>query len=455
MPELYAQRMLLPEGWARDVRLDVDAAGRIARVATGAEPGAAERLPGPVVPGMVNVHSHAFQRLIAGYTDIAEDPDDSFWSWREAMYRAALALDPEQLEAACRHVYVEMLRAGYTTVGEFHYVHHRPDGGPYDRRAELAERVLAAAGATGIGVCLLPVLYSHSGFGGQPPAAGQRRFINDVDAYLALHDEAAASAREQAHADMGVAFHSLRAVTEEQIRGVLGALPDGLPVHIHVAEQQREIDDCLAWCGQRPVAWLLDRAPVDERWCLIHATHLDTAEVDALARRGPVIGLCPTTEGNLGDGHSRAVELVGGGAPLAIGSDSHVSVSVVEELRWLEYGQRLISGRRNRLAVPGRPAVGEHLYATAADAGARAVGQPVGRIEAGRRADLVVLDADDPLLADCPESHLLNRWLLAAGDRAIREIRVAGRRVVDQGHHALAESAAEAFRRVSREVVYR
>lgn len=455
MPQLHAERMLLPDGWARDVRLALDDAGLVVGVETGVSPGPAERLPGPVIPGMVNVHSHAFQRLIAGFTDIVDRPDDSFWSWREAMYGAALALDPEQLEAVCRHVFVEMLQAGYTSVGEFHYVHHQPDGRMYARPAELTERVLAGARDAGIGIGMLPVLYSHSGFGGQPPTPAQRRFINDVGRFLALHEQATDSTRQQENASIGLAFHSLRAVTGPQISAVLAAVAGDLPVHIHVAEQQREVDDCVAWSGQRPLAWLFDHAPVDRRWCLIHATHLDDAELDALVEHQPVVGLCPTTEANLGDGHSRADEMIARGARTAIGSDSHVSLSAVEELRWLEYGQRLVSGHRNRLARRERPAVGEHLYMTAAEAGAQAIGQPVGRIAEGRRADLVVLDENDPLLADCPESHLLNRWLFAAGDRAIREVRVAGRRVVDRGHHRLAESAAEAFRRVCREVVYR
>ena len=454
MTALFADRMFLPHGWAHRVRLQLDDAGIIERIDTNAEPGDARHLPGPTVPGMVNVHSHAFQRLIAGFTDIAEDPDDSFWSWREAMYRAALALDADDFETVCRHVYVEMLRAGYTTVGEFHYVHHQPDGTPHDHSAELALRAVAAAADTGIGMALLPVLYGHSGFGGQDPTTGQRRFINDVDDYLSLHAAAAEAAHDHATITTGVAFHSLRAVTGEEMTEVLNALPDHLPVHIHVAEQQREVEDCVAWSGRRPVAWLLDHMPVDERWCLIHATHLHDVEIDALARHRPVIGLCPVTEANLGDGIARAIDLNHRGLGLAIGSDSHVSVDPVEELRWLEYGQRLISGRRNRMTGPHSTAVGEHLYHTAAEAGARAIGQPVGRIEVGGRADLVVLDDRDVQLADCPDRHRLNRWLFATDERAIRQVRVAGRTVVDDGHHHDQERAAAAFHDVCRRLLY-
>lgn len=451
---LYADRMLLPDGWAKNVTLKLDNAGFITGVETDTEPGNAERLAGPVIPGMVNVHSHAFQRLIAGYTDIAENPDDSFWTWREAMYRAALTLDPEQFGLVARHVFVEMLRAGFTSVGEFHYVHHQPDGTPHERRAELAERVVAAAGESSIALSMLPVLYSHAGFGGQPPSAGQRRFINDVEGFLALHEQAGEAIRELPTGSIGLAFHSLRAVTGEQIHTVLDSVPRDMPIHIHVAEQQREVEDCVAWSRQRPVAWLLDHAAVDARWCLIHATHLDDDELARVAESEAVVGLCPVTEGNLGDGLSRASEMIERDMPVAIGSDSHVSLSVVEELRWLEYGQRLATQRRNRLGHARNPSVGEHLYATATHAGAQAIGQPVGRIAEGLRADLVVLDEHHPLLADCPQRHMLNRWLFGVGDAGVRDVWVAGRRVVADGHHPLEEASGEAFRQVCREVVY-
>ena len=446
--------MLLPEGWTRDVRLTLDDGGMILDVERGVDPGSATRLAGPVIPGMVNVHSHAFQRLIAGFTDTAERPDDSFWSWREAMYRAVRMLDADRFEAACRHVYVEMLRAGYTTVGEFHYVHHQPDGTPYDRHAELADRVLAAADEAGIGTCLLPVLYSHSGFGGQPPNAGQARFINGVDAFLALHSEIEAAVRERPLAGSGIAFHSLRAVTPEQIDTVMAALDPATPVHIHVAEQQREVDDCLAWSGARPVQWLLDNAPLNRRWCLIHATHADPSELDGLARREPVVGLCPVTEANLGDGLFEAERFSELRGAMAIGSDSHVSVDPVEELRWLEYGQRLRARQRNRLGNTDQPAVAEALYSGAAAAGARALGQPVGRIAAGCRADLVILNGSDPMLDECPDRHLLNRWIFGVGTRAVRDVFVAGKRVIADGHHPLEDGSARDFARVCRDLLY-
>jgi formimidoylglutamate deiminase len=449
---LHAARALLADGWAWGVRITLDEHGHIARLEPDVDADSDdERLPGPVLPGMVNAHSHAFQRLIAGLTDIAEHPDDSFWSWREAMYAAVSGLSPDQLEAVTRYVQVEMLRGGYTSVGEFHYVHRQADGQAYARPGELAERVLAAAEATGIGVGLLPVLYRHAGFGGQPPTAGQKRFVQGVDAFLALYHTLAAATKERLCAHTGIALHSLRAVTPAEIDAALAGVPADVPVHIHVAEQQREVDDCLAWSGQRPVQWLLERFPVDARWCLIHATHVTEAELDGLAQRGPVVGLCPTTEANLGDGRFPA-EAFGG--RVAVGSDSHVSLSPVEELRWLEYSQRLAAQKRNRLAHPDCPAVGEHLYTEAAASGAQAIGQPVGAIAEGRRADFVVLDGADPLLDACPDRHLVNRWLFGVGDRAVRDVWVGGQKVVDQGHHPLREDAGRAFQRVCRELVY-
>lgn len=453
--QLHAGRILLPEGWTRDVRLTLDDRGMILDVERGVEPGPATRLAGPAIPGMVNVHSHAFQRLIAGFTDTAERPDDSFWSWREAMYRTVHMLDADRFEAACRHVYVEMLRAGYTTVGEFHYVHHQPDGTPYDRPSELAERVLAAADETGIGTCLLPVLYSHSGFGGEPPNAGQARFINDVDAFLALHAEIESAVRERPLASSGAALHSLRAVTPEQIDTVMAALDPTTPVHIHVAEQEREVDECIAWSGARPIQWLLDHAPVDRRWCLIHATHADPSELDALVRHEPVVGLCPVTEANLGDGLFDAERFADIGGAMAIGSDSHVSLDPVEELRWLEYGQRLRARQRNRLGDAEQPAVADTLYTGAAAAGARALGQPVGRIAPGCRADLVILDGSDPLLDGCPDRHLLNRWIFGVGRRAVRDVYVGGRCVIADGHHPLEHASGRDFARVCRDLLYR
>ncbi|SDJ34296.1 formimidoylglutamate deiminase [Pseudomonas indica] len=450
MTALFAERALLPEGWARNVRFEIAADGLIAHVTPDASADGAERLHGPVLPGMPNLHSHAFQRAMAGLAEVAGNPQDSFWTWRELMYRMVGKITPEQLEIIARQLYIEMLKAGYTGVAEFHYVHHDSDGRSYADPAELALRIGRAARDSGIGLTLLPVLYSHSGFGGQAPNDGQRRFIHGTDSYLALLQRLDAALRNEPAQRLGLCFHSLRAVTPEQIDAVLAADDGQRPIHIHIAEQRKEVDDCLAWSGLRPVQWLYENVPVNERWCLVHATHVADEEVVAMARSGAVAGLCPTTEANLGDGLFPAVDYLAQGGRLGIGSDSHVSVSVVEELRWLEYGQRLRDQRRNRLFRADRPNVGRTLYDAALAGGAQALGQNVGALAAGRRADLLVLDGNDPYLATAEDDALLNRWLFAGGDRQVRDVMVNGRWAVRDGRHAAEEETARAFAQVLR-----
>ncbi|WP_165675213.1 formimidoylglutamate deiminase [Metapseudomonas otitidis] len=451
MPAFHAERALLPSGWARNVRFEVGAAGLLEQVLPDAGSEGAERLHGPVLPGMPNLHSHAFQRAMAGLAEVAGNPNDSFWTWRELMYRLVGRLSPEQMEVIARQLYVEMLKAGYTAVAEFHYVHHDPAGRPYADPAELALCISRAARDSGIGLTLLPVLYSHAGFGGLPPNEGQRRFIHGTDSYLALQQRL----REALPADqgLGLCFHSLRAVTPDQLATVLAAEDGTRPIHIHIAEQQKEVDDCLAWSGRRPLQWLYEHAPVDPRWCLVHATHAETDEVHAMARSGAVAGLCLTTEANLGDGIFPAVDFLARGGRLGIGSDSHVSVSVVEELRWLEYGQRLRDQRRNRLYRPEQPQVGRTLFDAALAGGAQALGQPVGALAVGSRADWIVLDGTDPYLATAEGDALLNRWLFAGGDRQVRDVMVGGRWVVRNGHHPAEEATAWAFAEVLRTVL--
>lgn len=451
MPAFHAERALLPSGWARNVRFEVGASGLLEQVLPDAGSEGAERLHGPVLPGMPNLHSHAFQRAMAGLAEVAGNPNDSFWTWRELMYRLVGRLSPEQMEVIARQLYVEMLKAGYTAVAEFHYVHHDPAGRPYADPAELALCISRAARDSGIGLTLLPVLYSHAGFGGLPPNEGQRRFIHSTDSYLALQQRL----REALPADqgLGLCFHSLRAVTPDQLATVLAAEDGARPIHIHIAEQQKEVDDCLAWSGRRPLQWLYEHAPVDPRWCLVHATHAEADEVQAMARSGAVAGLCLTTEANLGDGIFPAVDFLARGGRLGIGSDSHVSVSVVEELRWLEYGQRLRDQRRNRLYRPEQPQVGRTLFDAALAGGAQALGQPVGALAVGSRADWIVLDGTDPYLATAGGDALLNRWLFAGGDRQVRDVMVAGRWVVRNGHHPAEEATAWAFAEVLRTVL--
>lgn len=453
MPAYYAERALLPSGWAHDVRFEVAADGHLAAVQADASAEGAERLSGPVLPGMPNLHSHAFQRAMAGLAEVAGNPNDSFWTWRELMYRLVGKITPEQLQVIARQLYIEMLKAGYTSVAEFHYVHHDQAGEAYADPAELSRRISAAAASSGIGLTLLPVLYSHAGFGGQAPNQGQRRFINSTEHYLQLQAQLAPALAAQPAQQLGLCFHSLRAVTPEQITEVLAAGHQQCPIHIHIAEQQKEVDDCLAWSGLRPLQWLYEHVPVDARWCLVHATHAQPAEVAAMARSKAVAGLCLTTEANLGDGIFPAVDFLAQGGRLGIGSDSHVSLSVVEELRWLEYGQRLRDQRRNRLHREDQPMVGRTLYDAALRGGAQALGQPIGELAVGKRADWLVLDGQDPYIAMADGDAILNRWLFAGGDRQVRDVMVNGQWVVRQGRHEQEAQSALAFVEVLRQLL--
>ncbi|QXI38164.1 formimidoylglutamate deiminase [Pseudomonas xantholysinigenes] len=453
MSAYFAERALLPSGWARNVRLEVGADGRLAAIMANAGAAGAERLAGPLLPGMPNLHSHAFQRAMAGLAEVAGNPNDSFWTWRELMYRLVGRITPEQLQVIARQLYIEMLKAGYTSVAEFHYVHHDQGGQAYTDPAELSRRISVAASASGIGLTLLPVLYSHSGFGGQAPNDGQRRFINSTEQYLRLQQQLAPLLAQQPAQQLGLCFHSLRAVTPTQIAEVLSASDKACPIHIHIAEQQKEVDDCLAWSDRRPLQWLYEHVDVDKRWCLVHATHAEADEVSAMARSGAVAGLCLTTEANLGDGIFPAVDYLAQGGRMGIGSDSHVSLSVVEELRWLEYGQRLRDQRRNRLYRGDQPMVGRTLYDAALMGGAQALGQPVGELAVGKRADWLVLDGQDPYLAVADGDAILNRWLFAGGDRQVRDVMVNGQWVVRQGRHDQEEESAVAFVAVLRQLL--
>ncbi|MDF3135711.1 formimidoylglutamate deiminase [Pseudomonas extremaustralis] len=453
MSAFFAERALLPTGWANDVRFEVGADGRLTQVEANASADAAERLRGPVLAGMPNLHSHAFQRAMAGLAEVAGNPNDSFWTWRDLMYRMVGKINPAQLHIIARQLYIEMLKAGYTSVAEFHYVHHDADGQPYADRTELSRQISQAAASSGIGLTLLPVLYTHSGFGGQAPNDGQRRFINSTEQYLDLQARLQPILAAQPAQQLGLCFHSLRAVTPQQITDVLAASDPACPVHIHIAEQRKEVDDCLAWSGKRPLQWLYDNVEVDERWCLVHATHADPDEVTRMAKSRAIAGLCLTTEANLGDGIFPAVEFLAQGGRMGIGSDSHVSLSVVEELRWLEYGQRLRDQRRNRLYRSDQPMVGRTLFDAALDGGALALGQPIGRLEVGKRADWVVLDGNDPYLATATDDGILNRWLFAGGDRQVRDVLVNGQWVVRDGRHAGEEDSSRAFTQVLRELL--
>jgi formimidoylglutamate deiminase len=444
VPTIFAETALLPDGWARNVAVGIAPDGTIAKVEPNAGPEGKQRVNGPLLPGMVNLHSHAFQRAMAGLTEVAVNPDDSFWSWRDLMYRLVGRLQPEQVSAIAAYLYVDMLKGGYTSVAEFHYLHHDIDGRPYANAAEMSSSVLTAAEATGIRMTLLPVMYAHGGFGGKAPSDGQRRFIHTPDDYLQLLDSLEGQCAIGRNA-LGACFHSLRAVTPEEITHVLRGVKATMPIHIHIAEQQGEVDACLEWSGKRPIQLLYDRWPVDQRWCLIHATHADADEVAQMAGSGAVVGICPSTEANLGDGLFPAVAYAQAGGQFGIGSDSHVSVSVVEELRWLEYGQRLKHERRNRLHSGSQTNIGGYLYGAALAGGAQALGQKVGRIEAGYQADLIILDARHPMLSGVTGDDIFGRWLFAGSSRMIRDVMVAGDWVVQDGRHPDEIEAGRAF----------
>jgi len=438
MRNFHFQTALLPEGWADDVVIAVED-GVIADMSVGQPcPPFTDRLAGVAIPGVPNLHSHAHQRAMAGLTERSGAGEDSFWTWRQAMYRAVQAITPEDLQVIATQAFIEILQGGYTHVAEFHYLHHQPDGTPYADAAEMARRIIAAAEAAGIGLTLLPVLYAAGGFGSLPATEGQRRFASDLDGFLKLR---AALPPPGPGMVWGVAPHSLRAVPPAALAGLLDQAPAG-PVHIHVAEQRLEVAECLAATGQRPVEWLLDHATVDARWCLVHATHVEDAEVAAMARAGAVVGLCPTTEADLGDGVFPAAAFQTAGGVFGVGSDSQVSASVLDELRLLEWGQRLVSGRRTVLAGgPGR-STGRTLLTEAARAGARACGIETGAIDVGMRADIVVLAGGRT------GDFALDAAMFAARGNPVRHVVSRGECVVRDGAHRMGAVVAERFARV-------
>jgi formimidoylglutamate deiminase len=435
----FARAAFLPDGWAPDVALDVAPDGTLVEVRAGAAPGDAEILDGPVLPGLPNLHSHAFQRMMAGSAERrvaasrqAHD-DDDFWSWREKMYALATTLEPDALQAIALDVYRAMLVAGYTAVAEFHYLHRDPRGAWYADKAATSRALIAAAKEAGIAICLLPALYAHGDAGGAPLHVRQHRFATDVDDVLEIAAALRADHANDPDVVVGVCAHSLRAVTPAELHALVDGSPRDAPVHVHAAEQTREVDAVRAALGARPVAWLLANAGVDARWCLVHATHLDDAERDGLARSGAVAGLCPTTEANLGDGIFPLGPYLAAGGTIGIGSDSNVSIAPVEELRWLEYGQRLHARRRIVAAGATGASCGETLYAHAARGGAQACGMRAGTLAAGNRADLVVLDGRAVHLGAGHPGEILDRYVFATDRAAPRHVMVRGRWRVRDG----------------------
>jgi formimidoylglutamate deiminase len=457
MTRYLAPHALLPDGWADGVVLEVGADGLLAQVEAGCTGSGSEalvRLPGPVVPGVVNAHSHAFQRALAGGAEVRGRVEDSFWGWRTALYDLALRLDPDQVQVVARQLYTELLESGYTRVVEFHYLHHAPTGVPYADPLEMSRRLEAASRETGIGLTLLPVLYQHGDFGGAPPGPGQRRFVTSTEDFLGM--VSALASRDPAHeipVRVGLAFHSLRAVGPRAMAEVLHGVPGDFPVHLHAAEQPAEVEGCLEWSGRRSVEWVVGELPLDRRWSLVHCTQVEPFEIRALAASEATVVLCPTTEANLGDGVFPLPALMESGGTIAVGSDSHVSTSPVEELRWLEYGQRLRTGRRTLGATARHPATGRALLEAVWSGGARAAGVEAGALRPGLRADWLVLDPDHPILAGRAGDGVLDAWVFSGNRPPLLEVWVGGRRVVSEGRHPRREQHARAFRRVMRDLL--
>lgn len=445
---LFCERVLLPEGWTSDVMIGIDDGGMIVSIQPGRTRDADSMLAaGPVVPALQNLHSHAFQRAMAGLAEKAGSTDDSFWTWRETMYRLVERMSPDDVEVVATKLYSELLKGGFGHVVEFHYFHHAVTGSGRSDGFEMSARILRAAETAGIGLTHLPVFYAHAGFGGIAPNDGQKPFIHSVDGFLSLLERLAPECKAVG-ARLGLAIHSIRAATPDEMRVILSSEHTGGPIHIHVAEQEREVEDCLAWSGRRPVDYLLDEVPVDGRWCAIHATHMTPDETMRLARSGAVAGLCPATEANLGDGIFPATDFAAQAGAYGIGTDSHVATSVAEELRLLEYSQRLRDRRRNRLAAGPGTSSGRTVFDAALKGGAQAAGQQTSGIHIGARADLIVLDGSNPFVGTSTGDQVLDRWLFALGSEAVRDVMAGGQWVVQDGRHRNEDEINRAFRKV-------
>lgn len=444
---IHAGQALLQTGWVNDVRLGI-ADGKIASVETGVGAQSGDESHAVIIAGMPNLHSHAFQYGMAGLAEKRGPSADSFWSWREIMYKFALTMTPEQAEAVALRLYVDMLEAGFTRIGEFHYLHHDRDGTPYGNISEMADRIVSAASTAGIGLTLLPVLYAHSTFGGAEPNEGQRRFINDEASFTRLIEGCQKALSGFDGAVLGVAPHSLRAVTPDELTFAANILPDA-PVHIHIAEQVKEVDDCIVWSGQRPVEWLLDHQELSSRWCLIHATHMTDAETVRMAEAGAIAGLCPVTEANLGDGTFNATVFRAAGGKFGVGSDSNVLIGIADELRQYEYSQRLLHRGRNVLAE-SEGSTGRALFDGAVTGGNIAMGRAGDCLKLGASADFISLDTERQPHAK--GDTLLDGWIFAGRARPA-DVWVRGVKQVEGGHHRLRDEAERAFQKVIGELL--
>ena len=444
--KLYANKILLSDGWASDQTLTIEQ-GVITDITSGFVDGA-QQAQGVVIPGMVNCHSHAFQRAFAGFSEQGSEGKDSFWTWRSIMYKFLEQLSAEDAQVIATQLYIEMLKMGYTRVAEFHYLHHDVNGENHTSLSAMAKAIFAAAKQSGIGLTLLPVLYRFSGFGAQQPNNGQKRFINSVAQFNNLVSDCFEIASTQTNSNVGIAPHSLRAVDKSSLSAAVThvrALDPQAPVHIHIAEQQKEVDDCLAHYGQRPVQWLLNNADLDKHWCLIHATHIDEQERKGIAASQAIAGICPTTEANLGDGIFPTDEFLLDEGTFAIGSDSHISVNPIEELRWLEYAQRLSKQQRALLATSEQKSVGLNLWQRAALGGAQSTNSNTGELAIGKQADMLVLDDSQLRLFAHDDEHLLDSVIFASQQNLVKHVMVYGEWVVRDTKHELEQNSADKF----------
>lgn len=450
---IFAAQLLAAEGWRSNARLCIEA-GRIVSLEFDAEVQPGDECHAVIVPAVANLHSHAFQRGMAGLTETRGSATDDFWSWRDTMYRFASRMTPDQLEAVASQAYMEMLEGGFSRVGEFHYLHRDRDGRQFADVGEMSSRIGAAADRTGIALTLLPVFYAHASFGGVAPREQQKRFISSVDDYARLIERCRAIVAGLPRAVLGVAPHSLRAVTPEELTEVL-RIADGIgsdaPVHIHIAEQTGEVRDCVSWSGARPVRWLLDHEAVDHRWCLVHATHVDAEEISGMAAAGATVGLCPVTEANLGDGIFPLPPFLEQGGRYGVGSDSNVHISLAAELSLLEYSQRLACRVRNVVQSPGM-STGRALFQQSLAGGSMALGAPSAGLAQGAAADFVSLATQEPALICRQGDTLLDSWIFAGPGSGLDCVWAGGRKLVQGGRHLLRDAISGAYRDVMEEL---
>ncbi len=419
--KFYAKEILLEDGWASNKTLTISD-GMITTIEDG-KAADAEHFSGPVIPGMVNLHSHAFQKAFVGLTEFQADKEDSFWSWRDSMYQLLQRLTLDDMHTVATYLYQEMLLNGYTSCAEFHYLHREatsPDSDSFDASNAVIQGALKA----GIALCHCPVFYSYSGFGEQPPNPGQQPFLHTVEAFQSLMERLKQQYTRDSLISFGIAPHSLRAVSASQLKRLTDWWPG--PVHIHISEQIKEVNECVEFYGKRPVQWLIDNFPLSDQWCLVHATHLDEQEVRALAKSQAIAGICPETEANLGDGIFPAAEFIAQGGQFGIGSDSHITISPWRELKLFEYTQRLTQQKRNRLCDDDNPHVGSFLWQTAARNGAKVIDRKAGVLKPGHCADLVVLNSDIAELSALNGDYLLDAAVFAVNENPVRDVMVNG-----------------------------